>query len=152
MKIKIKEEQAYLDDFSLSNFHIDNAEAVIEEQQVLELSARLRSTQTKPADYLFSFDVTLTGRSKETILRKLHLVINYEFIFQDDFELENIEEDEQETLKLKILNHFQKDINEISKFNSQIGQQNPLNLDENIKKIAQKIRTKDFKHEVCFSK
>lgn len=150
MNILVQEIEYKLNKISYETFSVEQFEEQenIEEQQNIEISAKLAQSSINENNFLFLFDVSVTGKNEDVTLRTFYLDIFYEFSYENMDEYKMLEEDEQEIVQLTIFNHYQKKIETIMDFNTRIGQPEGLTLQENIVDIEQQIKDANFDHKV----
>jgi len=150
MNILVQEIEYKLNKISYETFSVEQFEEQenIEEQQNIEISAKLAQSNINENNFLFLFDVSVTGKNEDVTLRTFYLDIFYEFSYENMDEYKMLEADEQKIVQLTIFNYYQKKIEEIMDFNTRIGQPEGLTLQENIVDIETKIKEADFEHTV----
>lgn len=150
MNILVQEIEYKLNKISYETFSVEQFEEQenIEEQQNIEISAKLAQSSINENNFLFLFDVSVTGKNEDVTLRTFYLDIFYEFSYENMDEYKTLEEHEKEIVQLTIFNHYQKKIETIMDFNTRIGQPEGLTLQENIVDIEQQIEDANLEHKV----
>ncbi|MCH5425971.1 hypothetical protein EFK41_08605 [Lactococcus lactis subsp. lactis] len=146
MEISVQNSGVQINRLSYETFVIEEFEekTEIEEEQTVEISAKIAKSVDDEFKFLFLFNVSITGKNGENILRKFLIDIFFEFYYEQS-EHKNLNILKQDKTKnkhidLNIFNYCQKEIENILEFNTGIGQNSRFSINDNIKKINEEIQ------------
>ena len=150
MEISVQNSGVQINRLSYETFFIEEFEekTAIEEEQIGEISAKIAKSVDDEFKFLFLFNVSITGKNGENILRKFLIDIFFEFYYEQS-EHKNLNILKQDKTKnkhidLNIFNYCQKEIENILEFNTGIGQNSRFSINDNIKKINEEIQKNDL--------
>lgn len=150
MEISVQNSGVQINRLSYETFVIEEFEekTEIEEEQTVEISAKIAKSVDDEFKFLFLFNVSITGKNGENILRKFLIDIFFEFYYEQS-EHKNLNILKQDKTKnkhidLNIFNYCQKEIENILEFNTGIGQNSRFSINDNIKKINEEIQKNDL--------
>ncbi len=150
MEISVQNSGVQINRLSYETFVIEEFEekTEIEEEQTVEISAKIAKSVDDEFKFLFLFNVSITGKNGENILRKFLIDIFFEFYYEQS-EHKNLNILKQDKIKnkhidLNIFNYCQKEIENILEFNTGIGQNSRFSINDNIKKINEEIQKNDL--------
>lgn len=150
MEISVQNSGVQINRLSYETFVIEEFEekTEIEEEQTVEISAKIAKSVDDEFKFLFLFNVSITGKNGENILRRFLIDIFFEFYYEQS-EHKNLNILKQAKTKnkhidLNIFNYCQKEIENILEFNTGIGQNSRFSINDNIKKINEEIQKNDL--------
>ena len=150
MEISVQNSGVQINRLSYETFVIEEFEekTEIEEEQTVEISAKIAKSVDDEFKFLFLFNVSITGKNGENILRRFLIDIFFEFYYEQS-EHKNLNILRQDKTKnkhidLNIFNYCQKEIENILEFNTGIGQNSRFSINDNIKKINEEIQKNDL--------
>lgn len=150
MEISVQNSGVQINRLSYETFVIEEFEekTEIEEEQTVEILAKIAKSVDDEFKFLFLFNVSITGKNGENILRKFLIDIFFEFYYEQS-EHKNLNILKQDKTKnkhidLNIFNYCQKEIENILEFNTGIGQNSRFSINDNIKKINEEIQKNDL--------
>ncbi|WP_019291769.1 MULTISPECIES: hypothetical protein [Lactococcus] len=150
MEISVQNSGVQINRLSYETFVIEEFEekTEIEEEQTVEISAKIAKSVDDEFKFLFLFNVSITGKNGENILRRFLIDIFFEFYYEQS-EHKNLNILKQDKTKnkhidLNIFNYCQKEIENILEFNTGIGQNSRFSINDNIKKINEEIQKNDL--------
>ena len=150
MEISVQNSGVQINRLSYETFVIEEFEekTEIEEEQTVEISAKIAKSVDDEFKFLFLFNVSITGENGENILRRFLIDIFFEFYYEQS-EHKNLNILKQDKAKnkhidLNIFNYCQKEIENILEFNTGIGQNSRFSINDNIKKINEEIQKNDL--------
>ena len=150
MEISVQNSGVQINRLSYETFVIEEFEekTEIEEEQTVEISAKIAKSVDDEFKFLFLFNVSITGKNGENILRRFLIDIFFEFYYEQS-EHKNLNILKQDKTKnkhidLNIFNYCQKEIENILEFNTGIGRNNSFSINDNIKKINEEIQKNDL--------
>ena len=150
MEISVQNSGVQINRLSYETFVIEEFEekTEIEEEQTVEISAKIAKSVDDEFKFLFLYNVSITGKNGENILRRFLIDIFFEFYYEQS-EHKNLNILKQDKTKnkhidLNIFNYCQKEIENILEFNTGIGQNSRFSINDNIKKINEEIQKNDL--------
>ena len=150
MEISVQNSGVQINRLSYETFVIEEFEekTEIEEEQTVEISAKIAKSVDDEFKFLFLFNVSITGKNGENILRRFLIDIFFEFYYEqsENKNLNILKQDKTKNkhIDLNIFNYCQKEIENILEFNTGIGQNSRFSINDNIKKINEEIQKNDL--------